>query len=118
MRFYQYVWLLLMMWFISAMPASAAEAPDPEPSAPKQISSGDELTLKRFPAVLGKNMTSNLFTRGNLAPFLIGAAGALAVAPKDQEISKSMKDHARGFGHAGGIVGAAVPLSITGGAFL
>lgn len=121
MKFFRYALAPFMtIWFMLAMTAPAAEAPAPEPSpsAPQQISSGGELTIKRFPAVLGHNLTSHLFTRGNFTPFLVGAAGALAIAREDQEISKSMKNHAREFGDAGEILGAAVPLSITGGAFL
>jgi membrane-associated phospholipid phosphatase len=115
------VLILMMACFVLAAPATAAEDTDQAPSlsAPsEQSSSGGELKLSRFPAVLGHNLTSNVFTRGNLVPFLIGAAGALAIAPADQEISRSLRDHARGYGDAGDILGNAIPLSFAGGAFL
>jgi membrane-associated phospholipid phosphatase len=67
---------------------------------------------------LGHNLTSNLFTRGNLLPFLIGSAAALAIAPADQEISRSMYNHAHEFGDMGEVLEPIVSGSITGGAFL
>jgi len=123
MTFYPRFTLLpfLMAWFVLAAPVTAAEDTDPAPSAPapsEQSSYGGELKLSRFPAVLGHNLTSNLFTGGNLVPFLIGSAGAMAIAPADQEISRSLRDHARGYGDAGEILGNVIPLSIAGGAFL
>jgi membrane-associated phospholipid phosphatase len=80
--------------------------------------SGGELKLSRIPVVLGHNLTSNLFTRANLLPFLIGSAAALAIAPADQEISRSMYNHAHEFGDGGQLAGPIVTGSITGGAFL
>jgi membrane-associated phospholipid phosphatase len=112
---------LLIVWFGLAAPAKAAENLDQAslPSAPSEQSASDgELKLSRFPAVLGHNLTSNLFTRENLVPFLIGSAGALAITPKDQEIGRAMRGHARGYGDAGEIVGGVVPISFAGGVFL
>jgi membrane-associated phospholipid phosphatase len=123
MTFYPRFTLLpfLMAWFVLAAAAMAAEGTDPAhpPSAPSEQSFwGGELKLSRLPAVLGHNLTSNLFSRGNLVPFLIGSAAALAIAPADQEISKSLRDHARGYGDAGDILGKVIPFSFAGGAFL
>ena len=83
-----------------------------------QSQSGGNLTLRRFPIVLGQNLTSNLFARQNLLPFLIGSASALAIAPADQEISRSMYGHSPEFGNAGDTVGPIVSTSIAGGAFV
>jgi hypothetical protein len=112
---------LLIAWIALATPSKATENIDqasasPEPSG--QSASDGELKLNRFPAVLGHNLTSNLFTRGNLVPFLIGSAGALAIAPADHEISRSMRGHARGYGNSGAIIGSAIPLSLAGGVFV
>jgi hypothetical protein len=112
---------LLLAWFVCAVPLTAAENTDPapSPSAPsEQSASGEELKLSRFPAVLGRNLTSNLFTHGNLVPFLLGSAGALAIAPKDQEISRSLRGHGRGYGDAGEYIGGVIPVSFMGGVFL
>jgi hypothetical protein len=68
--------------------------------------------------VLGRNLTSNLFTRQNLTPFLLGSAGALVIAPADQEISRSMYEHAPEFGSSGQILGILVPASMVGGCLL
>jgi len=123
MTFYPRFTLLpfLMTWFILAAPVTASEDTDPARSASapsEQSSSGGELKLSRFPAVLGHNLTSNLFTRENLVPFLIGSMGALAIAPADQEIIRSLRDHAHGYGDTGEILGNMTPLSIVGGSFL
>jgi membrane-associated phospholipid phosphatase len=112
---------LLIVWSGLAAPATAAENIDQSssPSVPVEQSTYDgELKMSQFPAVLGHNLTSNLFTSGNLVPFLIGSAGALAIAPADQEISRSMRGHARGYGDAGEIIGSVIPLSFAGGVFM
>jgi hypothetical protein len=123
MKFYARFTLLplLMAWFVLALPVTAAEDTDQTPSSPapsKPGFSGGELKLSRFPAVLGHNLTSNLFTRGNVLPFLIGSAGALAISPEDQEISRSLRNHAHGYDNAGEILGAVIPVSLAGGTFL
>jgi len=113
--------LFLMALFVLAAPAKAAEDtdPTPSPSAPsEQTFWGGDLKLSRFPAVVGQNLTSNLFTRGNLVPFLIGSAAALAISPADQEISRALRGHAHGYDDAGEILGEVIPFSIAGGAFL
>jgi len=74
--------------------------------------------MSRFHVVLGRNLTSNLFSRQNLVPFLIGTAGSLAIAPADQEISRSLSHHMHEFGTAGDFLGSMVPASITAGALL
>jgi hypothetical protein len=108
-----------IIWFALAAPAAEDACQDPSTTIPvAQSSPGVDLKLSRFPAVLGHNLTSNLFTRGNLLPFLIGSAAALAIAPADQEISRSMYNHAHEFGDSGEILGPIVTGSITGGAFL
>ena len=108
-----------ILWF--ALGAAAAEDAGPDPSSKMlaaQSYPGGNLNLSRFPTVLGHNLTSNLFTRGNLLPFLIGSAAALTIAPADQEISRSMSNHAHEFGNTGEIVGPIITSSIAGGAFL
>jgi len=108
-----------IIWF--ALTVSAAENTDQDSSTATpvgQSSSSGEFRLTRVPLVLGQNLTSNLFTRENLLPFLIGSAAALAIAPADQEISRSMYNHAHGFGNAGEVLEPIVSGSITGGAFL
>jgi membrane-associated phospholipid phosphatase len=108
-----------IIWLALAAPAAEDAGQDPSTTTPAaQSSPSGDLKLSRFPAVLGHNLTSNLFTRGNLLPFLIGSAAALAIAPADQEISRSTYNHAHGFGDTGEIVGPIVTSSITGGAFL
>jgi membrane-associated phospholipid phosphatase len=109
----------LLMWF--ALAASAAEDTGQNPSntpPAAQNSSGGDLKMSRFHVVLGRNLTSNLFIRQNLFPFLIGAAGALTIAPADQEISRSLTNHMHEFGTAGDVLGTVVPATLTGGAFL
>jgi membrane-associated phospholipid phosphatase len=108
-----------IIWFALVALAAEDARQDPSTTIPEAQGSPDaDLKLSRFPAVLGHNLTSNLFTHGNLIPFLIGSAAALAIAPADQEISRSMCNHAHEFGNTGGIVGPIVTGSITGGAFL
>lgn len=109
----------LAICFAMAAPAAEDACQDPATTTPAAQSSPDpDLKLTRFPVVLGHNLTSNLFNRGNLLPFLIGSAAALAIAPADQEISQSMYNHAPEFGDTGETVGPIVTGSIVGGAFL
>ena len=92
---------VLIMWLALALPALPAEdtAQDPAKAAPgtaltpaaKRPTAAATLNTAGFHLVLGRNLTSNLFTRQNLLPFLIGSAGALAIAPADQEISRSLE---------------------------
>jgi membrane-associated phospholipid phosphatase len=108
-----------IIWLSLAVYPAQGVCQDLSTTAPAgQSQSGGDLTLSRFPAVLGQNLTSNLFSRGNLLPFLIGSASALAIAPADQEISRSMYGHAHEFGNAGDVVGPIVSTSIAGGSFL
>lgn len=101
------------------MPAAEDEAQDPSVNQPgAQSSYAGELRMKRFPAVLGRNLTANLFSPGNLFPFLIGVTGALVIAPTDQEISQSIRDHAHELGDTGKVAGMFVPASLAGGALL
>ena len=108
-----------ILWFTLGAPAAEDACQDTSTTtqAAQSYPSGD-IKLSRFPAVLGHNLTTNLFTRGNILPFMIGSAAALAIAPKDQEVSRSMYDHAHKFGDIGEIVGPIITSSITGGAFL
>lgn len=108
-----------MTCFAIAVPAADNEAQNP-PSVQtaSQASTPADLTLKRFPVVLGHNLTTNLFTRDNLLPFVIGSAAALAIAPADQEISRELYNHAPEFGDAGDTWEPIITGSITGGLFL
>jgi hypothetical protein len=108
-----------ILWF--ALGAPAAEDACQDTSTIKHAAQsypGGDLKLSRFPAVLGHNLTANLFTRGNLLPFLIGSAASLAIAPADQEASRSMYNHAHKLGDMGEIAGPIITGSIAGGAFL
>lgn len=108
-----------ILWFALGAPAAEDASQDAsKPASAAQSYPGVELKLSRFPAIMGHNLTSNLFTHGNLLPFLIGSAAALAIAPADQEISGSMYNHAHEFGDTGEIAGPIVTSSIAGGAFL
>ena len=109
----------LLTCFVPAVPAAEDASQNATTSTSQtQVSPATDLTLKRFPLVLGKNLTSNLFSRGNLLPFLIGSGAALAIAPVDQEISRSMYGHAGEFGDEGETWGPIVTASVTGGAFV
>jgi hypothetical protein len=99
-------------------PATADPGTAQDQPQPADVKSGGKLKFSRFHRVLGRNLTSNLFTRQNLAPFLIGAAGGLAIAPADQEISGSLYDHAREFGDAGQIIGSVLSPALVGGSLL
>jgi len=112
-----------------ALPALSAEdtAQDPAKAAPGTAQAqpqpaaapaGATLKYSRFHRVLGRNLTSNLFTRKNLTPFLIGSAGALAIAPADQEISRALRDHAPEFGDTGQVIGGIVTVSFVGGSLI
>jgi hypothetical protein len=119
----------LVIWFALASSALAADDPAQNPSTAAQSNQQSQAqskgaapaaTLKysRFHRVLARNLTTNLFTRSNLAPFLIGSAGALAIAPADQEISRAMYDHAPEIGDAGQILGGVVTGGFVGGSVL
>jgi hypothetical protein len=116
----------LVIWFVVASSALAAGNPIQDPSTaaqatqqPQPQSTGAppaaKLKYSRFHRVLARNLTTNLFVRQNLAPFLIGSAGALATAPADQEISRAMYDHAPEYGDAGQILGGVVTGGFVGG---
>jgi hypothetical protein len=117
---------ILFLWTALVAPAQAAEDLPQDPGAAAPGTAQDQAqpagtpaagTLKysRFHRVLGRNLTSNLFTRKNLVPFLIGSAGALAIAPADQEISRALRDHAPEFGDAGQVIGGVITVSFVGG---
>lgn len=93
---------ILVFWFALAAPVFASgQAPqDPAATAPETAQDQSqetpvppigELEYRRFHRLLALNLTSNLFTRNNLVPFLIGAGGALAIAPADHEISRALR---------------------------
>jgi hypothetical protein len=90
-----------ILWFALGAPAEDAGNYPSTTMPAAQSDSGGDLKLIRFPAVLSHNLTSNLFTRGNLLPFLIGSAASLAIAPADQEISRSMSNHVHEWRHRG-----------------
>jgi hypothetical protein len=96
-------------------PGAAAPGTAPDQTQPTAAPAAATLKYSRFHRVLGRNLTSNLFTRKNLVPFLIGSAGALAIAPADQEISRALRDHAPEFGEAGQVIGGIVTVSFVGG---
>jgi len=117
---------ILVFWFALAAPVLAAQDDPQDPKTvapgtsqdqaqPTSTPSAAELKYSRFHRVLGRNLTSNLFTRKNLVPFLIGSAGALAIAPADQEISGALREHAPEFGDAGQIIGGVITVSFVGG---
>jgi hypothetical protein len=122
-------WLLLL-WFSLPVSALSAEKPAQDPSTAVQgtqqaqaqstagVPPAAKLKYSRFHRVLARNLTTNLFTRSNLAPFLIGSAGALAIAPADQEISRALRDHAPEYGDAGRILGGVVTGAFVGGSVL
>jgi len=73
-------------------------------------------SFKRFHKVLEKNLTSNLFVKSNLAPLLIGAAGALAISPFDKRIVDEIRGESPLVGKTGNILGGPVLFSaVTGG---
>jgi hypothetical protein len=121
---------LLMLWFAQAIPAFAAGDPAQDPSGAEQNSQQQaqpqtaanppaaKLKLGRFHRVLARNLTTNLFVKQNLAPFLIGSAGALAIAPADQEISDALRGQAPEYGKAGKYIGGIVAASFVGGSLL
>ncbi len=107
----------------TAAPATAQDKAQPAgvPGAaqtqaqPAGASATGTLQYSRFHRVLARNLTSNLFCRKNLAPFVIGSAAALAIAPADQEISQALRGDAPTAGDAGSIIGGAVAVSFVGG---
>lgn len=118
-----------IVWFVLAVSAQATEGAPQDSTASASNTAQDQSQtpgvppggapkFSRFHRVLGRNLTSNLFTRNNLTPFLIGAAGALAIAPVDQEISQALRGHASGFGDAGQEVGGIAIASIVGGSLV
>jgi hypothetical protein len=117
---------VLLLWIAVAAPGLRAQdaRQDPGPPAPASArdntqpagtTAGGTLKYSRFPQVLGRSLTSNLFSKKNLAPFLIGSAAALAIAPADQEISHALRDHAPEFGDAGSVIGGVVTVTFVGG---
>ena len=117
---------VLFLWIAMTAPALRAEDARQEPGTAAPATAQDQTqasgapaagTVKysRFHRVLARNLTSNLFTRKNLTPFLIGSAAALAIAPADQEISQALRGDAPTAGDAGSIIGGAVAVSFVGG---
>jgi hypothetical protein len=99
--------LALFLVFVRPVPASPVQSSQGEDqntvaASAQESSQGHPLTgsiqpsdggLKygRFHKVLGRNLTTNLFSKNNLLPFLIGSGAALGIAPADQEISDAMR---------------------------
>jgi membrane-associated phospholipid phosphatase len=109
----------LMTWLVVAAPAAEDACQDPSTAPPAQQSFfGGDLKLSRFPIVLGHNLTSNLFNRTNLVPFLIGASGSLIIAPFDQEISAALRDYPPEPRGVEEFLGPIFNASFVGGAFL
>ena len=107
------------MWIAPSVRAAEDNPPGQTTSSDGgEDSSAKDPQLIRFPIVLAHNLTVNLFTQQSVVPFLIGTAGSLAIAPADQEISRSVGNHAREFGNAGEVLGGAIPEAVAGGALL
>lgn len=77
-----------------------------------------ELRYSRFHNVLAHNLTTNLFSKRNLLPFMIGSAGALAIAPHDQEISRELRGDTPSMATAGDYIGAIGMTAFVGGSVL
>lgn len=88
-----------------------------QPPAPPVPLVGDP-EYSWFHRVLAQNLTSNLFTRQNLVPFIVGAGSALAISPADQEISNTLRDEIPGFGDVGQNFGGIATASFVGGTVL
>ena len=107
------------MWLVPSIRAAENTSNDQAVSSNEaENSSPKDPKLIRFPIVLARDLTVNLFTQKNLVPFLIGTASALTIAPADQEISKSVANHAREFGNTGAFLGGLIPESFVEGALL
>jgi membrane-associated phospholipid phosphatase len=112
-------WLILLVLIsgCALAPLAGAQDPtstdDPEPKKPVQKTSTivPPPSFKRFHIVLGKNLTSNLFSRGNLAPFLIGSAVALAISPADQGIVDALHGKSPTAGKIGNVLGGPALVS-------
>lgn len=72
---------------------SSAEQQTQEAKAKSPSVAANPPSFKRFHRVLGKNLTSNLFTKANLVPLLIGTAGALAISPFDERIVDEIREN-------------------------
>jgi membrane-associated phospholipid phosphatase len=106
-------WLILLVLIIScALPPLARAQGLPSPDDPETQKPGQKTStivnppsFKRFHKVLGKNLTTNLFTHDNLAPLLIGTVAALAISPADQGIVDTLRGESPAMGKTGSVLG-------------
>ncbi len=98
--------------------SASASAPSPEIKPAETPLAPAELTYRRFPKILARNLTTNLFSKGNLLPFVIGSAGALAIAPYDQEISHELRGDTPSMATAGDYIGNVGMAAFVGGSVL
>ena len=117
------LWLALTLPALPSQALAFQDAPgDPPENAQNQPSAAipapGELKYSRFHKVLGRNLTSNLFSKRNLLPFLIGSAGALAIAPADQEISDALRGESPEIGSSGNYIGNVGMVSLVAGSVL
>lgn len=119
-KFSRFVLLTLcLLLLVPMVPAAEDSSQNPQVfHNGEKDSSAQDPNLFRFPIVLARNLTVNLFTQKSIVPLLIGTFGSLAIAPADQEISKSMANHAHEFGKTGDFFGGLIPVSVVEGALL
>ncbi len=99
--------------------ASAAGATGTQGTKPQGTQvAPPELKYSRFHKVLARNLTTNLFSKKNLLPFVIGSAGALAIAPYDQEISRELRGDTPSVATAGDYIGNIGMAAFVGGSIL
>jgi hypothetical protein len=105
--------------FQDAPDKSATAAPKTHDTKPKgaQVVPA-ELKYSRFHKVLARNLTTNLISKKNLLPFVIGSAGALAIAPYDQEISRELRGDTPSMATAGDYIGNIGMAAFVGGSIL
>jgi hypothetical protein len=107
---HHYIYAFLLFCLIGLAPSvRAAEDENSFAKSPELI---------RFPIVLARNFTVNLCAQQNLVPLLIGAVSSLAISPADQEISRSVANHAHEFGKIGDVLGGRIPVSVVEGSLL
>jgi len=115
---FAFILLCFMLLLPSVRAAEVLSQDQPTSTQEEENSSARSPKLFRFPIVLARNLTLNLFTQQNLVPFVIGTVGSLAISPADQEISRSVANHAREFGKTGDVLGGRLPVSIVEGALV
>ncbi len=105
---------------VATLRLPSESAPPADHDRPRRSASQREpdVDFRKFHGALAWNFTRGLAGSANLWPLAIGAAGALAATPIDDEVSDEFRGELDALGDSGHIVGSPIAIAASTGALL